>query len=148
MTAPRFSQTGTRIPDKLPYGIIFLASAYDISKHPHFLCRFERSIFYLLALSTENSRSSVFLPGDSFWEIFLRFANAPLPPLCLFHRAQEVKEHIFFRGVDWQQVYLQKVLCLEPHTGHHHRCAPSWSPLPGSTPPAPPRARAPPPRLP
>lgn len=26
-----------------------------------------------------------------------------------FYSAQEVKEHPFFKGIDWQQVYLQKV---------------------------------------
>lgn len=30
-------------------------------------------------------------------------------PLLLFCSAQEVKEHPFFKGIDWQQVYLQKV---------------------------------------
>lgn len=29
--------------------------------------------------------------------------------LFLFCSAQEVKEHPFFKGIDWQQVYLQKV---------------------------------------
>lgn len=28
----------------------------------------------------------------------------------LFYSAQEVKAHSFFKGVDWQHVYLQKVL--------------------------------------
>ena len=26
----------------------------------------------------------------------------------VFSRAQEVKDHAFFAGIDWQQVYLQK----------------------------------------
>nr|XP_029501591.1 beta-adrenergic receptor kinase 2-like [Oncorhynchus nerka] len=34
---------------------------------------------------------------------------------CLGRGAPEVKEHLFFKGIDWQQVYLQKVrrVCVE-----------------------------------
>jgi len=28
--------------------------------------------------------------------------------VCVNYRAQELKDHPFFAGIDWQQVYLQK----------------------------------------
>lgn len=66
------------------------------------------------------------LMGDQFCRPFLRFPNALLPPLWLplSCSAQELKAHDFFRGIDWQHVYLQKVLLLGPHPGYHPRCAP------------------------
>lgn len=54
--------------------------------------------------------------GRVCWHSPLR---PPSPPTSSLHRAQEVKEEPFFKGLDWQMVFLQKVrgVCLWLGTG-------------------------------